>query len=45
MTDLLAVFTGYDYRWNGVKLKDLGLDGMSRDQIIEFATNGFSRGQ
>jgi len=40
MTDLLAVLTGYDYRAEGLTLKDLGLDGMTRDKIIEFAING-----
>jgi opine dehydrogenase len=40
MTDLLAVFTGYDYRANGLKLNDLGLEGMSREQIIKYATTG-----
>jgi opine dehydrogenase len=40
MTDLAAVFTGYDYRANGLTLEKLGLAGMSRDQIIEYATTG-----
>lgn len=40
MTDLTAVFTGYDYRANGLTLEKLGLDGMSRDQIIEYAISG-----
>lgn len=40
MTDVLAVITGYDYRAHGIKLKDMGLDGLSREQIIEFAMSG-----
>jgi opine dehydrogenase len=40
MTEILAVFTGYDYRSHGITLQDLGLAGMSRDQIIEYATLG-----
>jgi opine dehydrogenase len=40
MTDILAVLTGYDYRANGITLQELGLAGMTRDQIIGFATQG-----
>ncbi|MBN1180247.1 MAG: NAD/NADP octopine/nopaline dehydrogenase family protein [Anaerolineae bacterium] len=40
MTEILAVFTGYDYRADGLTLADLGLDGLDRDQIIEFVTTG-----
>jgi len=40
MTDILAVFTGYDYRANALTLKALGLDGLGRDQIIEMAERG-----
>jgi hypothetical protein len=38
--DILAVFTGYDYRANGLTLKDLGLQALSREQIISFVTFG-----
>ncbi len=38
MIDILAVFTGYDYRAHGLNLSDLGLDGISRDQILDFVT-------
>jgi len=34
------VFTGHDYRGDGVTLTHLGLDGLDRDQIIQFATHG-----
>ncbi len=44
MTDLTAVFSGYDYRANGLTLEKLGLAGMTRDEIIAFATTG-SRGR
>jgi hypothetical protein len=40
MTEILSIFTGYDYRSHGVTLKDLGLEDMTRDQIIEVATLG-----
>jgi len=40
MLEILKVFAEYDYRSNGVTLKDLGLEGLDRDQIIEFATTG-----
>jgi opine dehydrogenase len=40
MTEILAVFTGYDYRAGGLTLADLGLAGLDRDQIIEFVTTG-----
>ena len=40
VTDILAPMTGYDYRANALSLKDLGLDGMTREQIIEFSVTG-----
>jgi opine dehydrogenase len=40
MTDLTAVLTGYDYRADGLTLEKLGLAGMSREQIIEYAVTG-----
>jgi opine dehydrogenase len=40
MTDILAVLTGYDYRANGLTFTDLGLAGLTRDQIIQFAIHG-----
>jgi opine dehydrogenase len=40
MVEILSVFTGYDYRADGVTLAHLGPDGLDRDQIIQFATHG-----
>ena len=40
MTDLTSVYTGYDYRANGLTLDRLGLAGMDRDGIIAFAETG-----
>ncbi len=40
MTDLTGVFTGYDYRANGLTLEKLGLAGMDRDAIVRFAETG-----
>lgn len=42
MIDILAVFTGFNYRAHGLDLNDLGLGGMSRDQILDFVTVGKS---
>jgi opine dehydrogenase len=40
MIEILAAFTGFDYRASGITLKDLGLDGLSKQQIIDFVTYG-----
>ncbi len=40
MTDLSSVFTGYDYRAEGLTLEKLGFADMSIEQIIEFANCG-----
>jgi opine dehydrogenase len=40
MIDLTGVFSGYDYRANGLTLEKLGLGGMDRDRIIAFAETG-----
>jgi opine dehydrogenase len=40
MADLTAVFSGYDYRANGLTLEKLGLAGMTCDEIIAFAEDG-----
>ncbi len=40
MIEILAVFTGYDYRGNGLTLKDLGVQGFNREQIINFVNFG-----
>ena len=40
MIEILKVITEYDYRANAVTLKSLGLDGMDRDQIVEYVTTG-----
>jgi len=41
MVEILTVFTGYDYRANAVTMGDLGLDGLDREQIVDFATHGY----
>ncbi|MBW2056427.1 MAG: NAD/NADP octopine/nopaline dehydrogenase family protein [Deltaproteobacteria bacterium] len=38
--EILRIFADFDYRAHGVGLKDLGLAGLGRDQIIEFVTHG-----
>lgn len=40
MTDLSAVFTGYDYRAEGLTLDQLGLAGLTVEQIIDYAGTG-----
>jgi len=40
MIEILSVFTGFDYRAHGVTLKDLGLEGLNRDQMIDYVTYG-----
>jgi len=38
--EMLKVFTDFDYREHGIKLKDLGLEGMDRGQIVQYVTEG-----
>jgi hypothetical protein len=39
--EVLKVFTDFDYRANGITLKDLGMGGLTtKDQIINYVTYG-----
>jgi opine dehydrogenase len=38
--EILQIFTDFGYRANGITLKDLGLEGLNRNQIVDFATYG-----
>ena len=41
MIEILQVFTGFDYRKNGITLKDLGMEGLTnKKQIIDYVTCG-----
>jgi hypothetical protein len=40
MTEILGVFTDFDYRAHGVTLKTLGLEGLSKKQILDDVTHG-----
>lgn len=40
MVEILTVLTGYDYRGGALDLRDLGLDGLDRDQIVDYVTRG-----
>jgi len=40
--EILQIFADFDYRGNGLTLKDLGLEGMDKDQIIHYLTSGDS---
>jgi opine dehydrogenase len=38
--EILQIFTDFDYRTNGITLKDLGLEDLNKDQIIDYVTYG-----
>lgn len=39
--EIMQILTDYDYRANGITLKDLGMEGLTtKEQIIEYVTNG-----
>ena len=38
--EIIQIFTDYDYRANGLTLRDLGMEGFDKKQIIDFVTNG-----
>ncbi|MCF7938605.1 MAG: NAD/NADP octopine/nopaline dehydrogenase family protein [Spirochaetales bacterium] len=40
MIEMLRIFTDFDYRAHGVTLKDLGMDGLNKRQIIDYLTHG-----
>ena len=40
MIEILGIFTDFDYRAHGITLKDLGMEHLNRDQIIDFVTHG-----
>ena len=40
MTEILRVFTDFDYRAHGVTLKGLGIEGLGKKQILDHATHG-----
>lgn len=41
MIELLQIFTDFDYRGNGIALKDLGMDGFTtKEQVIDYVTYG-----
>lgn len=40
MIEILRVFTDFDYRAHGITLKELGMDGMGKDDIIKYVTYG-----
>ena len=40
MIDIFKVVTGYDYRSNGITLKDLGIEGLSKEQILNYVNHG-----
>lgn len=38
--EILQIFTDFGYRANGVTLKDLGVEGLDKNQIVDFVTHG-----
>jgi len=38
--EILQIFTDFDYRANGITLRDLGLEGLDKNQIMDFVTYG-----
>jgi len=40
MIEMLKIFTDFDYRANGITLKDLGMEGLTKNQIIDYVTYG-----
>ena len=42
MIDIFKVFTGYDYRANGITLNDFGMEGLNKEQILDYVNHGKS---
>ncbi len=40
MIEILTVFTDFDYRAHGITLKHLGMEGLNKNQIIDYVTYG-----
>lgn len=40
MIEMLTIFADFDYRANGITLKDLGMEGLNKKQIIDYVTYG-----
>lgn len=40
MIEILTIMTGVDYRAKGLTLEDLGLDNMTKAEILDFINNG-----
>lgn len=38
--EILQIFTDFDYRANGITLRDLGMEGLDKNEIIDFVTYG-----
>lgn len=43
MIEILRIFTDFDYRANGITLKHLGMEGLNRNEILDFVTYGTIR--
>jgi opine dehydrogenase len=43
MIEILQIFTDFDYRKKGITLKDLGIEGLNKKQIIDYVTYGNSK--
>jgi opine dehydrogenase len=40
IVEVLQIFTDFDYRAHGITLKNLGMEGMDKNQIIDYVTYG-----
>jgi opine dehydrogenase len=40
MIEMIRIFSDFDYRSNGLKLEQLGMAGMNREQILAYVNNG-----
>jgi len=41
IVEIIQIFTDFDYRANGITLKDLGMQDMDKKQIINYVTYGY----
>jgi len=39
--EMLQIFTDFDYRTNGITLKDLGMEGLNKSQILNYVKDGY----
>jgi opine dehydrogenase len=40
MIEMLRIFADFDYRANGLTLRDLGMEGLNKSQVVDYLING-----